>query len=71
MLFFHDKLTPGEDGKVKRFIKAFNHDTREECEEGRATVLAMDPPAHIAPDGAVCVPLKKVEFPIDNTKVKL
>ncbi len=69
ILFFHDKNSPGEDGKVKRFIRAFNHDTKEECEEGKATVLALEPPPNIAPDGAVCVPLKKVVFPIDPKKV--
>lgn len=62
VLFFHDKQTPGDDGKVKRFIRAFNHDTKEECEVGRLSVLAIEPPPNIAPDGAVCVPLKKVEF---------
>lgn len=63
VLFFHDKQTPGDDGKVRRFIKAFNHDTKEECEAGKLTVLGITPPENIAPDGAVCVPLKKVEFP--------
>lgn len=71
VLFFHDKQSPDEDGKTRRFIRAYNHDTKEECELGKQTVLGSTPPPHIEPDGAVCVPLKKVVFPLDKTKVKL
>lgn len=68
LLFFHRK-TPGPDSKVQRFIRAYNRDTKEECEAGRLTVLAIEPPADIQPDAAVCVPLRKVEFPIDKDKL--
>ena len=61
VLFFHRK-TPDENGKVQRYVRAFNHDTKEECEAGKVEVLAIEPPEDIQPDGAVCVPLKKIEF---------